>query len=75
MIPGMVGKRRNEIAERLRLALEMFDFGVDLYRGTLRRENPGIGKDEIDRRVRAWLRTRPGAEDGDAPGRRRTPPA
>lgn len=57
-------------AARLRAALAMFEAGVDLKRQTLRRENPGLTESEIEARLRAWLRERPGAEYGDTVGRR-----
>jgi hypothetical protein len=58
-------------AERLRLALDMFGLGEDLMRQKLRREHPGASTEEVDRMLRAWLQTRPGAEHGDCPGRLR----
>jgi hypothetical protein len=56
-------------AEHLRLAFELFEVGVDLYREKVRREAPGISEEDLDRRVGEWLMVRPGAELGDAPGR------
>jgi hypothetical protein len=56
-------------ARRLRLALEMFDAGEAMMRQKLMREHPGEGPDAIQRRLLAWLRHRPGAEQGDAEGR------
>lgn len=53
---------------RLRLALELHEAGVELHRQTLRREHPELSDAEIARLVGAWLRTRPGAEHGDATG-------
>lgn len=55
-------------AARLRAALEMFDDGVALMRQNLRRADPEASEEEIERRLRAWLRHRPGAEHGDAVG-------
>jgi Rv0078B-related antitoxin len=40
-------------------------------RARLRREHPGADEAEIDRLIRTWLHTRPGAEDGDSSGRLR----
>jgi hypothetical protein len=57
-------------AERLRVAFDLFDAGVAMHRMTLRRERPECSEAEIDDALDAWLATRPGAEDGDAPGRR-----
>ncbi len=58
---------------RLRLALDLFESGVALVRQRLRRERPSATEDEIEAAVVAWLRTRPGAEHGDAVGRPRRP--
>jgi hypothetical protein len=55
-------------AERLRLALDMYEFGERLERARLRRTHPDESEDEIEAEVRAWLRRRPGAEHGDFPG-------
>jgi hypothetical protein len=59
-----------DAAKKLRLALDLFDAGVDMMRQTLRRRFPEASDAEIERRIDAWLHERPGAEDGDAPGRR-----
>jgi hypothetical protein len=56
-------------AARLRTALALFDDGVELMRQNLRREHPEATADEIERRLREWLRDRPGAEHGDGVGR------
>jgi hypothetical protein len=52
-----------------RLTLDLFDTGLQLMRQNLRRIDPHAGQEEIDRRLRAWIRERPGAEYGDCPGR------
>ncbi|HXV63147.1 MAG TPA: hypothetical protein VEK15_20780 [Vicinamibacteria bacterium] len=57
-------------AERFRIALDLFDDGVRLMRQNLKREHPDASEQQIEERLRAWLRHRPGAEDGDCPGRR-----
>ena len=59
-------------AEKLHLALDLFDSGVDLMRQNLRRRHPKDPDAEIEARIVRWLRTRPGAEHGDAVGRPRT---
>ena len=56
-------------AARLRVALELFETGVEMKRQKLRRDHPDLSGDEIEARVAAWLRERPGAELGDAVGR------
>lgn len=55
--------------DAFRTTLDLFNTGVDLMRLNLRREHPQANEDEIDRRLRQWLRERPGAESGDCPGR------
>jgi hypothetical protein len=46
-------------AERMRSALDMHEFGVQLYRQRMRREHPGAGQGDIDGLVRAWLTSSP----------------
>lgn len=55
-------------AARLRTALALFDDGVALMRQNLRRAHPEASGEEIERRLRSWLRQRPGAEHGDGVG-------
>ena len=57
-------------AEKLRITLDLCAAGEDVMRQNLRRRHPEAGESEIERRLCAWLRERPGAEDGDAEGRR-----
>jgi hypothetical protein len=61
---------RDQAAARLRAALEMFETGLQMMRQNLRRNHPSLSDAEIEERVTAWLRERPGAEFGDAVGRR-----
>lgn len=56
-------------ARRLLTALELHDLGVAMMEQRLRRENPGATEEELRERLRAWLHTRPGAEQGDGVGR------
>lgn len=56
-------------ARRLRVALGMFQAGVDMMRQNLRRADPSATDSEIRIRVGTWLRERPGAEFGDGEGR------
>lgn len=58
-------------AERLRIALDLHDAGVEMMRQNLRRRHPGADEQEIERLLIAWLHERPGAEHGDAVGRPR----
>ena len=60
---------RASSAARLEAALELFETGVALMRQNLRRRHPSDTEEGIDRRLRAWLSDRPGAEMGDCPGR------
>jgi hypothetical protein len=53
------------------LARQMFDLyqtAKDLMEQNLRRRHPEADEEEITRRLRAWLHTRPGAEHGDVSG-------
>lgn len=56
-------------AQRLRLALDMYDVGEQMLRQRLKRERPTAGEAEIDAEVNTWLLTRPGAQYGDCLGR------
>ena len=56
-------------AERLRVALDLHDAGVEVMRQNLRRKHPTATEAEIERLVGRWLSERPGAEHGDAEGR------
>lgn len=57
------------MAVRLRQAFELFELGVEMMRQNLRRKFPAAGEAEIENRLVAWLRQRPGAEHGDCEGR------
>lgn len=54
-------------AENLRIALEMHEFGIQMIRQRLRRENPGASDDEIEALFRQFLRDAP-HELSDQPG-------
>lgn len=62
-------------AERMRVALELHDLGVKLYRQRMRRDHPDADETEIDALVHAWLAAPSGAgrlrlnspSDHDAP--------
>ena len=58
----------------LRAALEMFGLGESIMRQNLRRAFPAASEAEIEAKLWLWLSQRPGAKDGDAPGRRRDLP-
>jgi hypothetical protein len=63
-----------EAAERLRLALDLFEAGESIMRQNLRRRFPAASAAEIEERLEEWLAKRPGAELGDAVGRPTTWP-
>lgn len=56
-------------AERLRIALDMFELGEQLMRTRLRREHPDFDDEQLAMARQRWLHERPGAEFGDYPGR------
>jgi hypothetical protein len=55
-------------AAKLWSACDLFDSGVAMMRETLRRKLPAAPERAIADALDAWLRERPGAEHGDAPG-------
>jgi hypothetical protein len=57
------------IAKRLRIALDMFEFGEQMQRARLRRLHPDATDDDIEAAIASWLMSRPGAPLGDAIGR------
>ena len=57
-------------ADAFRTTLDLFETGLELMRQTLRRRYPDASDEEVEDRLGRWLRERPGAEWGDAPGRR-----
>ena len=58
---------QNDPAENFRIALEMHEFGIQIIRQRLRRENPGASEDEIEALFRQFLRDAP-HELSDQPG-------
>ncbi|MFW5967651.1 MAG: hypothetical protein ACOCV2_09050 [Persicimonas sp.] len=56
-------------AERLRMAIDLAESGMQMRLAQLRREHPDASDAEINRRFKEWLLDRPGAEFGDAEGR------
>jgi signal transduction histidine kinase len=73
-MPEAARASREAAAARLRIAIEMFETGVEMMRQTLRRTHPSLTELEIEARVRIWLAERPGAPFGDAVGRPATWP-
>lgn len=51
-------------AQRFRLALQMTEMGISMYRQRMKRERPQASEEEIEAEVQAWLMRRP----GDYPG-------
>ena len=64
-----MSEEQKAIAERLRLAFDMFAAGEEMMRLQLRREDPQASAEIIESRLFEWLQKRPGAEDGDAFGK------
>lgn len=56
-------------AAKLRTAFDLFVAGEQMMRQNLKRSHPGASDREIDLLLRAWMRHRPGAENGDGAGR------
>jgi hypothetical protein len=51
------------------IALQLYDLAEQVLRQRLRRESPRRSHKVIEREVNRWRVARPGAENGDAPGR------
>jgi len=60
----------DDVARRLRIALELYEVGERMQRLRLRRTRPEESAEEIESEMGSWLRRRPGAEHGDFPGPR-----
>ncbi len=54
--------------QRLQLALDLCDEGVEIMRANLHRRHPHLQAPEIERLLCEWLQERPGAECGDGWG-------
>lgn len=54
-----------EMAERLRVAFELFDDALDMMRLRLRRAWPDATQEAIELEIDRWIESRPGAEAGD----------
>jgi hypothetical protein len=57
------------------VVVELTETAAAMVAARHRREHPDATDDEVDEVVRAWWRDRPGAPDGDCPGRLRPVPA
>ena len=71
----MNAAERELIVRRFQLTLALFELGEAMLRQRLRRQLPQATEADIDSRVTEWLQRRPGAQDGDCPGRVRPWPA
>jgi hypothetical protein len=56
------------VSRRLLTALALYESGTAMKRAQLRRQHRTASEEEIARRLKAWLLTRPGALFGDAEG-------
>lgn len=56
---------RERLGRKLRVTFALHEDGVAMMRQNLRRRHPGESDEEIDERLRVWLRDRA----PDAPGR------
>jgi Rv0078B-related antitoxin len=65
----MVAVIDSAAAQRLRLALDMYEFGEQMQRARLRRVLPNASEADIVAAIQAWLLARPGAPFGDGVGR------
>lgn len=65
----MKSRLEQEVQERFRTALDLFDLAERMLVQRLRRENPEATDEQLDAAVNRWLSKRPGAEDGDGEGR------
>ncbi len=50
---------REAASERLRIALELHEAGVDMQRCRYRRQHPGATEEEVERLLRDWLAMAP----------------
>jgi len=64
----MTAEEAQEVADRLLLAFDLFDFGVKMMRQNLKRQHPKHSEKEIGLLLEQWLRKRDCAPLGDSPG-------
>jgi hypothetical protein len=64
----MVNVTDPDLAQRFRVALDMFEFGEQMQSATLRRLHPEMSDEAIAVKLQAWRVSRPGAPSGDADG-------
>ena len=54
-------------AEKLRLSLQMFEYGCQLMRENLRRRFPELDTEALEQALQAWLRDRPETASCEGP--------
>lgn len=59
----------SDIQARFRHAMDLYELAEAMVRQRLRRQEPDADEAQVEAGVRAWRLRRPGAEDGDSPGR------
>ncbi len=64
----MTDEERKRCEERLRVAIDLAQTGIEMQREKIRRRHPNVTNERIDELLSQWLRTRPGAEFGDGWG-------
>jgi hypothetical protein len=64
----MNAAQKKEVEKKRQLALDLFSAGCDMMLRNLRRKYPDVSEVEILKIHGQWLKTRPGAEFGDAVG-------
>ena len=67
----MSTQHSDNVIQRVRVTMDLFELGESMLRQRLRRERPEASEQEIEEALREWRTRRPGAEFGDAPGRLR----
>lgn len=60
--------RDPRVISRMKMAFDLYETAEAIMRQNLRRRFPDAQEAEIERRLVAWLRRRPGAERGDGAG-------
>jgi hypothetical protein len=64
----IVPERQLSVGDKIRLACELHEAGINMMRCNLKRSFPDESAAEIENRLIDWLGTRPGAEFGDGEG-------
>ena len=53
-----------QLSERLRVTLDLVEFGFEMKRASLRRQFPAASDEELSLRLTAWAGDRPGDGEG-----------